>query len=82
MQTAVEVCFGAFWLVWLVFIYRTWKAYSLRTSIMRDDLDLYFRLPSLGKMVFKFWKPLSSFVEEAAEDTLEEKTGSSGNKDR
>jgi hypothetical protein len=82
MQTVVEVCFAAFLFVWLIFIYRTWKAYSLRISIMRNDLDLYFKLPSLGKMVFKFWKPLSSFVEEAAEDTLEEKAGSSGNKDR
>lgn len=82
MQIAVKVCFAAFLLVWLIFIYRTWKAYSLRTSIMRNDLDLYFRLPSLGEMVFKFWKTLSSFVEEATEDTLEEKAGSSGNKDQ
>lgn len=41
---------------------------------MKDDLDMYFRLPSLGVMVFKFWRPLSSFVEEAREDTSEEES--------
>ena len=75
MQTASRVFLVAFCLAWLFFIYRTWKAYRLRIGIMKDDIDLYFRLPSLGVMVFKFWRPLSSFVEEAREDTTEEETG-------
>jgi len=75
VQTAFRVFLVAFCLAWLFFIYRTWKAYRLRIGIMKDDIDLYFRLPSLGVMVFKFWRPLSSFVEEAREDTTEEETG-------
>jgi hypothetical protein len=35
---------------------------------MKNDLDAYFRLPSFGVMVFMFWRPLSSFVEEAKEE--------------
>jgi len=74
LQTAFKVFLVAFCSAWLIFIYRTWKAYRLRIGIMKDDLDLYFRLPSLGVMVFKFWRPLSSFVEEAREDTSEEES--------
>ena len=74
MQTAFGVFLVAFCFAWLLFIYRTWKAYRLRVAIMKDDLDMYFRLPSLGAMVFKFWRPLSSFVEEATEDTSEEES--------
>ncbi len=72
MQTAFKVFLVAFCLAWLFFAYRTWKAYRLRIGIMKDNLDMYFGLPSLGVMVFKFWRPLSSFVEEAREGTSEE----------
>ena len=72
MQTAIKVLAAVFCLAWLFFIYRVWKAYRLRIGIMKDDLDLYYRLPSLGVMVFRFWRPLSSFVEEATEDTSRE----------
>lgn len=65
MQIAVRVFTVAFCLAWLLFMYRTWTAYRLRIAIMKDDFDLYARLPSLGEMVFKFWRPLSSFVDEA-----------------
>ena len=74
MQTAFRVFLVAFCLAWLLFIYRTWKAYKLRVGMMKDDLDVYFRLPSLGVMVFKFWRPLSSFVEEAREDNPKEES--------
>ena len=74
MQTAFRVLLVAFCLAWLLFIYRTWKAYRLRVGMMKDDLDVYFRLPPLGVMVFKFWKPLSSFIEEAMEDTPDEES--------
>ena len=69
MQTAVT----AFAIVWcltvLFFMYRMWKAHQLRIGIMKEDLDTYARLPSYAEMVFKFWRPLSSFVEESLEDT-------------
>lgn len=74
MQTAFRAFLVAFCLAWFFFIYRVWRAYRLRVGIMKDDLDMYFRLPSLGVMVFKFWRPLSSFVEEAREDTSEEES--------
>jgi hypothetical protein len=75
MKTAVTVFSLAFCLAWLLFIYRTWKAYRLRIGIMKDDLDAYFRLPSLGAMVFKFMRPLSWFVDEALEDPRDQVGG-------
>ena len=72
MQIAVRVFSAAFCLAWLLFMYRIWKAYRLRIGIMKNDLDVYFRLPSLGVMVLEFWRPLSSFVEEARGDNSEE----------
>ena len=74
MQTGIRIFAAIFCLAWLFFIYRIWRAYRLRIGVMRDDLDAYFRLPSLGVMVFKFWRPLSSFVDEAREDTSEEES--------
>ena len=76
MQIAVSVLSVALFLAWLVFIYRTWKAYKLRIRLMKDDLDAYFGLPSLGVMVLQFWRPLSSFIEEAKQDALEEEAPS------
>ena len=76
MQTAVTVFSVVCFLVGLFFIYRMSKAHRLRIGIMKDDLDMYARLPSYGKMVFKFWRPLSSFIEEALEDTPEEESTS------
>ena len=76
MQTAVTV-FSLVWcLVVLLFVYRMWKAHELRIGIMKDELDTYMRLPSYGEMVFKFWRPLSSFIEETPEGTLEEESTS------
>ena len=76
MQTAVTV-FSVVWcLVVLFFMYRMWKAHELRIGIMKDDLDTYMRLPSYGEMVFKFWRPLSSFIEETPEGTLKEESTS------
>jgi hypothetical protein len=74
LETAFKVFLVALCSAWLIFIRRTWKAYRLRIGIMKDDLDLYFRLPSLSLMVFKFWRPLSSFVEEAREATRGEES--------
>lgn len=76
MQTAVTV-FSVVWcLVVLFFMYRMRKAHELRIGIMKDDLDTYMRLPSYGEMVFKFWRPLSSFIEETPEGTLKEESTS------
>ena len=76
MQTAVTV-FSLVWcLVVLLFVYRMWKAHELRIGIMKDELDTYMRLPSYGQMVFKFWRPLSSFIEETLEGTMEEESTS------
>ncbi len=76
METAVTV-FSVVWcLVVLFFIYRMWKAHELRIGIMNDDLDTYMRLPSYGEMVFKFWRPWSSFIEETLEGTPEEEATS------
>ena len=74
MQTGIRIFAAIFCLAWLLFVYRIWRAYRLRIGVMRDDLDAYFRLPSLGVMVFKFWRPLSSFVEEAREDHPKEES--------
>jgi hypothetical protein len=70
MQTAVTA-FAIVWCLAVLFfmMYRMWKAHQLRIGIMKDDLDAYARLPSYAEMVFKFWRPLSSFVEESLEDT-------------
>lgn len=72
----MQIAVTAFSIVWcltgLFFMYRMWKAHRLRIDIMKDDLDTYARLPSYGAMVFQFWRPLSSFVEEAVEDLAEE----------
>lgn len=35
---------------------------------MKEDLDAYMNLPSYGEMVFKFWRPLSSFIQETLEE--------------
>ena len=68
MQTAVTVLSIVLCLVVLFLMYRMWKAHELRIGIMKDDLDTYMRLPSHGEMVFKFWRPLSSFIQESLEE--------------
>ena len=76
METAVTV-FSVVWcFVILFFIYRMWEAHKLRIAIMNDDLDTYMRLPSYSEMVFKFWRPWSSFIEETLEGSLEEESTS------
>jgi hypothetical protein len=49
-----------------------WEAHKLRIGIMKEDLDVYMRLPSYSEMVFKFWRPLSWFVEQTSGDKPEE----------
>jgi len=74
METAANV-FAVVWcLAGILFMHRMWKAYTMRIAVMKDDLDTYARLPSLGEMVFKFWRSWSSFVEDALEDTPEEES--------
>ncbi len=68
METVV-IAISAVWCVTvLFFIYRMWEAHKLRIGIMKEDLDVYMRLPSYSEMVFKFWRPLSWFVEQTSED--------------
>ena len=76
MQTAVTVLSIVLCLVVLFLMYRMWKAHELRIGTMKDDLDTYMRLPSYGEMVFKFWRPWSSFIDETLQGTLEEESTS------
>ena len=62
MQTAVTV----FSLVWCLVV----------LLFVKDDLDTYMRLPSYREMVFKFWRPWSSFIDETLQGTLEEESTS------
>lgn len=68
METAITAI-SVFWCVAvLFFLYRMWEAHKLRIGIMKEDLDTYMKLPSYGVMVFKFWRPLSWFIERTVQD--------------
>jgi len=72
METAITA-FAAVWCVAvLFFIYRMWEAHKLRIGVMKDDLDKYMRLPSYGEMVFKFWRPVSWFIENTSDHEPDE----------
>ncbi|OGO03125.1 MAG: hypothetical protein A2Y91_03830 [Chloroflexi bacterium RBG_13_54_8] len=62
MPTVVIVFVSIWCLAMLIFIRRMWQVHRFRIGLLRGDFDTYLTLPSYEKMVFNFWKPLSSFV--------------------
>ena len=64
MQTGVLVLSGALCLVAVLFIRRIWQVHKFRIGLLRSDFGTYLRLAPYDTMVFRFWRPLSSFIEE------------------
>lgn len=46
-------------------IFRNNKVYTVRVETLRKDSDTYRKLPSYKTMLWKLWKPVKSFVNEA-----------------
>lgn len=42
---------------------RNQQVFRYRTGLLRSDYAAYLRLPSSDEMCFRFWRPLSSFLE-------------------
>lgn len=50
-------------IVILYILIRNHMVFSFRTKLLRENRDIYYKLPSYDRMMLEFWKPLRWYKE-------------------